>query len=231
MGVAGLRISSPARSARRGRRLTIRSPSILVSWMLDITGLADIVNVEGADQGRGRLGPEQTAAVPGTCVTTEAGGITRHLRRVTAIPAQDDVVEGALGPVVDWPEPRSATPMGEPVVAPSRHLVTVAASDQTILDMDASGEGLSGGVHPGSARRLPLRRSPPHGNDDNVVATLSTSASSSPAGRQPPRRLLRSREQRTRGAQHRMSTQELGGQRHTTALAGDDGVASPGCTS
>jgi len=148
MGVAGLRVleTGAERLAACGRRLTIRSPSILVSAMLDITGLADIVNVEHPDQGRGHLGPEQTAAVPGTPVTTDGDSLTKHLRRVTAIPADDDVVDGALGLVVALAR---ATVGGADGVSVSLHrhrrLMTVAASDQTILDMDAyqyaSGEG------------------------------------------------------------------------------------------
>ena len=147
MGVAGLRVleAGAERLAACGRRLTIRSPSVLVSRMLDISGLAEIVNIQRADQGHGHLGPEQTAAVPGTPVT-EAGGLTRHLRRVTSIPADDDVVDGALSLVVALAR---ATVGGADGVSVSlqRHgqLMTVAASDQTILDMDAyqyaSGEG------------------------------------------------------------------------------------------
>ncbi len=148
MGAAGLRVleAGAAQLVACGRRLTLRSPSILVSWMLEITGLADIVDVEGADQGRARLGREQTAAVPGTPVTTQARGLTGHLRRVSAFPADDDVVDGALGLVVALAR---ATVGGADGVSVSLHrhgrLTSVAASDQTILDMDshqyASGEG------------------------------------------------------------------------------------------
>ncbi len=148
MGVAGLRVLEigAERLAACGRRLTIRSPSVLVSLMLAITGLVDIVNVEGADEGRGRLGPEQTVAVPGTPAPTDARGLNGHLRRVAAVPAGDDVVDGALGLVVALAR---ATVGGADGVSVSLHrngqLTSVAASDQTILDMDAyqyaSGEG------------------------------------------------------------------------------------------
>lgn len=89
MGVAGLRVLEigAEQLAARGRRLTIRSPSVLVSWMLAFRGLIDIMNVEGGDEGRGHPGPGQTAAAPGTPVSTDTGGLTRHLRQVTAIPA------------------------------------------------------------------------------------------------------------------------------------------------
>ena len=135
MGVAGLRVLEigAEQLAGCGRRLTIRSPSVLVSRMLDITGLADIMNVESADGGV-------------TPVSTGAGGLNGHLRRVAAIPAGDDVVDGALGLVVALAR---ATVGGADGVSVSmrRHgqLSSVAGSDQTILEMDAlqyaNGEG------------------------------------------------------------------------------------------
>ncbi len=148
LGVAGLRVleAGAKRLAARGCRLTIRSPSFLVSWMLDVTGLADIVNVEHPEKVGDRLGREQIASVPATVAKTETTGLARHLRQVTAIPAGDDVVDGALGLVVALAR---ATVGGADGVSVSMHrhgqLTSVAASDQTILDMDAyqyaSGEG------------------------------------------------------------------------------------------
>lgn len=107
MGVAGLRVleTGGKQLAECGRRLTIRSPSVLVSKMLSITGLADIMTVEGDEKGPGRLGPTQAAAVPSPPVPTDDGGLTGHVRRVGAIPAGDDVLAGALGLVVALASP------------------------------------------------------------------------------------------------------------------------------
>lgn len=92
------------------------------------------------------LGPEQSESTPSPVVRTSDNDLTHHLRRVTAIPADDDVVDGALRLVVALAR---ATVGGADGVSVSlrRHgrLATVAASDQTILDMDAgqyaTGEG------------------------------------------------------------------------------------------
>ena len=155
MGVAGLRVIeaathrlSPLRSG-----LFLRSPSAQVRRLLDLTGLSDTVNVddhrhdvdaaaaeedEGAESVEARLGPEQTASVPGTPVTVEPADPARQLRHVSAIPAENDVVDGALRLVVALAR---ATVEGADGVSVSLHrhgrLTTVASSDQTILDMDA----------------------------------------------------------------------------------------------
>ena len=83
MGLAGLRVIEAA-TARLGpprAGLSLRSPSPQVRRLLDITGLAETVHVdqlddvkpveddEGAAEVGDRLGPEQTASVPGTPVT------------------------------------------------------------------------------------------------------------------------------------------------------------------
>jgi GAF domain-containing protein len=91
-----------------------------------------------------RLGPEQPGAASGTPIGIP--GRAHGLRRVSAVPADDDVVDGALRLVVALAR---ATVGGADGVSISlrRHgrLATVAASDQTILDMDAdqyaTGEG------------------------------------------------------------------------------------------
>lgn len=162
MGVAGLRIIGAATdrlgSSRGG--FSLRSPSAQVRRLLDITGLSETVHVahdgdvnavevetgQGAEDVDDRLGPEQTASVPGTPVTVEPADPTRQLRHVSAVPAQNDVVDGALRLVVALAR---ATVEGADGVSVSlrRHgrLATVASSDQTILDMDAdqysTGEG------------------------------------------------------------------------------------------
>lgn len=129
-----------------GGGLTIRSPSAMVRRMLDVTGLADVVEVEEVDWNTEALGSEQTATVPGSPVTVEPVDLVAELRRGTAVPADDDVVDGALRLVVALAR---ATVSGADGVSVSlqRHgrLSTVAASDQTIMDMDTdqytTGEG------------------------------------------------------------------------------------------
>ena len=98
------------------------------------------------EPGGNRLGTEQTVDVPGVPVRTGQPGLVADLRQVTAIPADDDVVDGALRLVVALAR---ATVQGADGVSVSLnrrgHLITVAASDQTIRDMDtnqyATGEG------------------------------------------------------------------------------------------
>lgn len=162
MGVAGLRIieAASARVRTSWSGFALRSPSAQVRRLLDITGLAETVNIdhldhvnaaaagedEGAEDVEGRLGPEQTASVPGTPVTVEPANLARRLSHVTAIPADHDVIDGALRLVVALAQ---AIVEGADGVSVSLHrhgqLTTVASSDQTILDMDAdqyaTGEG------------------------------------------------------------------------------------------
>ena len=148
MGLAGLSALEigAEQLAGCGRRLTIRSPSVLVSRLLAITGLVDIMNVEGAAEGRGQRVRERTSAVAGPPVSTDVGGLNGHRRRVAVIPAGDEVVDGALRLVVALAQ---ATVGGADGVSVSMHrhgqLTTVAGSDQTILEMDAlqyaGGEG------------------------------------------------------------------------------------------
>jgi len=143
LGVAGLRTirSTAARLAASGRLLSIRSPSPQVGRMLALTGLTDIVSIVDGDRGSSRRGPEQAvvAAAAGSDVTPPQG-------HTAAIPTDLDVVDGALRLVVTVAR---ATVGGADGVSVSLHrhgrLRTVAATDQTVLDMDAeqyaAGEG------------------------------------------------------------------------------------------
>jgi len=147
MGAAGLRIIQAAagRLDALGGTLSIQAPSNLVRRLLDLTGMAKGLSVEAVDDDHGQLGPEQTDATP-LARTLEPANLTSQFRRVTSIPADNDVVDGALRLVVALAR---ATVGGADGVSVSlnRHgrLATVAASDQTILDMDAdqyaTGEG------------------------------------------------------------------------------------------
>ena len=142
----GVLAAAASRHRRAGGTLTLRSPSAMILRLLDITGVSEVVLVEtriqrsslrreaaeraGRGDGRGR------PSVP----TSNAWG------RGTAIPADADVVDAAFRLVVALAR---AIVGGADGVSMSlrRHgdLTTVAASDQTIADMDAgqyaTGEG------------------------------------------------------------------------------------------
>jgi anti-anti-sigma factor len=140
-------IATCASRLRRSQgTLTIRSPSALVLRMLDITGVADLVRIEHLEPSRRRLGAEQLIDIDKRPMSALPSQVPSHIGMVTAIPADADVVDGALRLVVALAR---ATVEGADGVSVSlrRHgsLATVAASDQTISDMDASqyatGEG------------------------------------------------------------------------------------------
>jgi len=147
MDASGLRViaAAMARLGSTGDMLMVRSPSALVVRILDITGMTASLHLERAAQVRGLLGPEQETAALSPPVDAGAG-LAGHLRQVTAFPADDDVVDGVLRLVVALAR---TTVGGADGVSVSlrRHgqLATVAASDQTISDMDAdqyaTGEG------------------------------------------------------------------------------------------
>lgn len=151
MGAAGLGVIATTGGRLRsfGGGLTIRSRSAMVARMLDLTGLTELVTLEAVgpvDPIDPPLGPEQTAAVPGSPVVIDSIGAGEQWRRMSALPADVDVVDGALRLVVALAR---ATVSGADGVSLSLrrhgHLATVAASDQTISDMDAdqyaTGEG------------------------------------------------------------------------------------------
>jgi len=137
---------SAARLAASGGELTIRTASHLGTEAFDITRLSAIVRLSLPSPSRHRLGPEQSDTRSGTPDGNEAGRPVQAFGRITAVPADHDVVDGALRLVVALAR---ATVGGADGVSVSlrRHgrLATVAATDQTISDMDANqyatGEG------------------------------------------------------------------------------------------
>ena len=145
MDASGLRVIAGA--ARRlnpaAGELAIRSPSKMVRRMLDITGLTAVVRLEQERPAPSRLGRAQAVEVT---TTTAPDGFMPRLGTVTAVPADNDVIAGALRMVVALAQ---ATVGGADGVSVSLrrhgHLATVAASDQTISDMDvgqyATGQG------------------------------------------------------------------------------------------
>jgi anti-anti-sigma factor len=148
MGAAGIVAISHAerRLADLGSQLTVRSPSVLVNRLLAMMETAEISRLEQASPGHGHLGPEDLGATSITSPRFASSLSASDLRRVTALPSDPDVVDGALRLVVELA--RSCVSGADGVsVSLMRHgvLSTVAASDQTIMAMDAdqyaTGEG------------------------------------------------------------------------------------------
>lgn len=165
MDAAGLRVVSDC-SRRMGPMhgsLTLRSPPDLVRRMLDITALKAAVHIEQAHQRIDYLGPEQarsqlsgssraaasgaaTSGSPASGADVGVDTLVRQLRQVVAIPAHDDVIDGVLRLVVALAQVTISGADGVSVSLNRRgKLSTVAASNQTIADMDSSqyatGEG------------------------------------------------------------------------------------------
>jgi anti-anti-sigma factor len=148
IGAAGMVAISNAekRLADLGTRLTVRSPSVLVNRLLDMMETAEEARLERARPEHGHLGPEDPSVGSFPPAMIAPSRPKTDLRRVSALPADPDVVDGALRLVVELAR---ACVSGADGVSVSllRHgvLSTVAASDQTILAMDAdqysTGEG------------------------------------------------------------------------------------------
>jgi anti-anti-sigma factor len=148
IGPAGLLAVSSAekRLAASGSKLTVRSTSTLVNRLLDFTEPADVSLPEMATRGHGHLGPEQRGEMPLVPRRTRADNSTGDFRRVTALPVDPDVIDGALRLVVDLARVSVRGADGVSVsLLRNRVLSTVAASDSTIMAMDAdqyaAGEG------------------------------------------------------------------------------------------
>ena len=148
MDASGLRviIHGAQRLAPAGGELALRSPSRLVLRMLDITGLTSLVGLEQPSPDARRLGREEPARTSAGQTSTAVDDLAQRLRTVVTVPAADDVIEGVLRLVVALA--RGAVGGADGVsVTLRRHgvLTTVAASDQTIADMDsdqyATGQG------------------------------------------------------------------------------------------
>jgi anti-anti-sigma factor len=148
MDASGLRVI--ARGVQRlglvGGTLTLRAPPAKVQRILAITHMTDLVDIDPDEPAPARLGPEQSVALPTESLLSGPIGLTQPLRAVAAIPADDDLIDAALRLVVALAR---ATVGGADGASVSllRHgrLATVAATDQTISDMDAhqyaTGEG------------------------------------------------------------------------------------------
>lgn len=149
MDASGLSVIGPmsGRLNDNGGTLRIRSPLPIVRRLLDITEMGDLIEGPSPDPKSATLGPEQHSGDASTPVT-DAGleTDTQDAARLPAFPVGNDVIDAALRLVTALAR---ATIGGADGVSVSltRHgqLTTVAASDETIAQMDrdqyATGEG------------------------------------------------------------------------------------------
>lgn len=148
MGSAGVLAVSSAekRLAALGTKLTVRSSSDLVNRLLDLVERDEVSRLERAHPEHGHLGPEDLGGTPIALRPSRRGGSSEDFRRVTAMPADPEVVDGALRLLVDLARSGVSGADGVSVsLLRNGVLMTVAASDQTIMAMDAdqyaTGEG------------------------------------------------------------------------------------------
>ena len=145
---AGFRVITTAAENldRLGGELTIRSPSGVVRRLLDLVGPAVIYLFGPPEVATGPLGGLEPVHADGVAVRTAPGGSPSPQHSPVTVAAHNDVVDAALRLVVAL---ACATVEGADGVSVSLRrqalLSTVAASDQTIREMDAgqyaSGEG------------------------------------------------------------------------------------------
>lgn len=138
--------SAARRLAEAGGLLTIRSPRPGISRILDANGLGSMVCREVPGKASGLHEGEPALDLPGTPMRLGSSRLARHLRSVTAIPASYDVVDAALRLVVALAYEIVQGADGASIsLWRFGRLVTAAASDQTVSDMDAqqyaTGEG------------------------------------------------------------------------------------------
>jgi anti-anti-sigma factor len=147
MGAAGMVAISNAekRLADLGGQLTVRSPSVLVNRLLAMMETAQASRLERARPEHAHLGSEDliSTAISQRFISSLSA---TDPRRVMALPTDPDVVDGALRLVVELAQTSVCGADGVSVsLLRNGVLSTVAASDQTIMAMDAdqyaTGEG------------------------------------------------------------------------------------------
>jgi len=148
MGAAGLVAIANAESrlAASDVVLRVQSPSSLVKRLLAIMEQAETARRERSLPEHAHLGPEQQVEATWSSQRFSSSLGTKDLRRVTAMPADPDVIDGALRLVVELAQSSIAGADGVSVsLMRNGVLSTVAASDQTIMAMDVdqytTGEG------------------------------------------------------------------------------------------
>jgi anti-anti-sigma regulatory factor len=132
--------------AEAGFDLTIRTPPRLLQRFLGAMEMTDVERLDQALARLGHLGREQVDDSGDTSVRSNFQDPTVDLRRVTAIPADSGVVDGALRLVVELAQTSVNGADGVSVsLLRNGKLLTVAATDDTIMEMDtdqyATGEG------------------------------------------------------------------------------------------
>jgi anti-anti-sigma factor len=129
-----------------GAKMTIRSPSELVNRLFEMMASAQMGRPLNGSPHEGHLWAGEVDDRPRWLVASKPEGPTAEFRRMTALPSDSSVVDGALRLVVELARALVGGADGVSVSL-QRHgrLSTVAASDQTIMEMDAdqysTGEG------------------------------------------------------------------------------------------
>ena len=146
---AGLRVLATMSGGLRSASgaLTIRSPSVMIRRILGITAMSDLIEIGPTAPTLAPLGPDLRSADPSRSLGAVRSPPDTHApANVSVLPAGNDVIDAALRLVTALTR---ATVAGADGVSVSltRHgkLITVAASDETIAQMDrdqyATGEG------------------------------------------------------------------------------------------
>ena len=140
MDAAGLRVLVTAHNQllTTGHRLVVRAPTDVLTKLLQISRVAELVWVEPALIGAMPLAPERVVRVDGRLASSFV--------RTHAIPAGLDVVDAALLLVAKLARATIGAADGVSVsLRRQGYIATVAASDETIIEMDRhqydSGEG------------------------------------------------------------------------------------------
>jgi anti-anti-sigma factor len=139
------------RLAGMGGEITIRSASEQARQIMAVTKVDTLVRTERVDSVADDLGPEEATDTATAAAGSAAPASSPMLpvvasRRLTSLPADRDVVDAALRLVVALARKTVGGADGVSISL-RRHgvLSTVAASDQTILDMDADQYGTGQG--------------------------------------------------------------------------------------
>ena len=130
-----------------GGSVAIRSPSVVIAWVVDVVGLSGAVRVERSDREPDRLAAEQFAAAPGVPIVVETNPDGGPVRAVTAIPTRTDAALRLVVAVARLPRDGVS-------VSLNRHgrPTTVAATDQTVSEMDQHQYGVGEGPCVDAAR-------------------------------------------------------------------------------
>jgi len=137
----GLRVISDAARLLRSlnRTLILQSPSASIRRILDINGLADFIRIELGQVDPLRLGRVDSLVTSGTRLSgAESRGITLDDKTLLTIPISFEVLDTVLMLVVNLVKISLARADGVSVsLYREGQIRTVAASDQTVLEMDA----------------------------------------------------------------------------------------------